>query len=407
MRPAFVRGDQNGRRQDADPRHEEGLGPGHALREGEHYPQHGAVAVVARQLRPVEGGELHIAHYRDIALGRLLRGDDHDAVGVLFDRHVHRRSLDRPRARRSLLARSERPRREGCGRAIGVHGHDVLPDRHRRQPRQRHGDVDDKHDDDDHVDRPRQVPAWVLGLLRHVRDRLDARVGDCSDRKAVQEVAPSRSDSPLDLLDEDLRLEQEHEGEGHDDQLSGEVHQRQYDVDARRLFDADHVDRHQQDGRDNAPDGIEGVLPEDRPEHRKVLGNEQGRDGDGRRVDEHLPPSDPEARELVEGPAHEARRATRLWQRGCRLGVGPCRHHEQEASQDEDERCGSQRRSGDDTQRVVDRGADVAVPRAEERRHAKYLIELLALPMLASSHCPLLVHHGTGGLGAIETLSAQ
>ena len=50
-------------------------------------------------------------------------------------------------------------------------------------------------------------------LLRHVRDRLDPRVGDHPDRDPEQEVAPRRRGAEVHLVDEQLRVEDEEQAD--------------------------------------------------------------------------------------------------------------------------------------------------------------------------------------------------
>ena len=100
-------------------------------------------------------------------------------------------------------------------------------------------------------------------------------------------------------------------------------------------------------------------------EHREVRRHGVGRDRDRDRVVEHLRPGGEERDGLVEGAARERRRAAGLREaRGC-LGVGRSREREDHARDRERDRRhppGVERR---DAERVVDRGADVAVGRRE------------------------------------------
>ena len=54
---------------------------------------------------------------------------------------------------------------------------------------------------------------------------LDARVGHGADRQAAQEVLPGRRDAPLDLVDEQPRLQQQDQSDEHDQHLRHQVEQ--------------------------------------------------------------------------------------------------------------------------------------------------------------------------------------
>ena len=70
--------------------------------------------------------------------------------------------------------------------AVGVPRHRQRGERDRRQR-----EVDREHREPHAVDRRRDRRRLVLGLLGHVRDRLDARVGEHADRDREDEVAPT------------------------------------------------------------------------------------------------------------------------------------------------------------------------------------------------------------------------
>ena len=112
------------------------------------------------------------------------------------------------------------------------------------------------------------------------------------------------------------------------------------------------------------------------PEDREVVRDEERRDGDRDDVVEHLRPRRPERDELVEGVPREARRAAGLGVADGALGVGRRRAREDEARDQEDERRQPEREDGGDAERVVDRGADVAVRGREERRRPEDALEL-------------------------------
>ena len=270
----------------------------------------------------------------------------------------------------------------------GVHDDLVVADVHRRERRQRHADVDHEHRDDHEVDGARHVLARARRLLGHVGHRLDAGVGDGADGETVEKAFPGRCDPPLDLVEQDLRLEEQHQRDDHDQHLGAEIEHGEDDVEARRLFDADDVDHDEDGDGDRSADDVVGRVLEDRPEDREILRNEQRRDGDGRRVDEHLAPTDAEADELVEGASREARRASGLRHGRRRLGIRPGGGDEEEAGEDEDERRQAQRGGGDDAEGVVDGRADVAVRGAEQGRDPEHLVQRLSFSAFAACHAP-------------------
>ena len=63
--------------------------------------------------------------------------------------------------------------------------------------RRRQREVDREHGEPHAVDRRRDRVRLVLGLLGHVRDRLDPRVGEHADRDREDEVAPRRRHAEL------------------------------------------------------------------------------------------------------------------------------------------------------------------------------------------------------------------
>ena len=113
----------------------------------------------------------------------------------------------------------------------------------------------------------------------------------------------------------------------------------------------------QQDDDQRAHDHVPRVLLERIPEDREVVGDEERRDGDRDDVVEHLGPAGPEADDLVEGVAGEARRAPGLGVAHRALGVGRGRRGEDQAGDDEDQRREPERERRRDAERVVDRGA--------------------------------------------------
>ena len=91
-------------------------------------------------------------------------------------------------------------------------------------------------------------------------------------------------------------------------------------------------------------------------------------------VEEERPARD-EAGEVVERPPHEGRRAARLRKGRRALGVGQRHHEEQKPGQQQHERCQPERLRGDDPERDVQRGGDLAVGHGEERGSVEDTLE--------------------------------
>ena len=117
---------------------------------------------------------------------------------------------------------------------------------------------------------------------------------------------------------------------------------------------------------DRAADDVAGAVPEPGPEDGQVVGHEEGRDRDRDRVVEHLAPGGDEADQLVEGVAGEAGGAAGLRVHHGRLGVGGGGGGEDQPGDDEGDRGQAEGEGGGDAERVVDRGADVAVGGGEQ-----------------------------------------
>ena len=143
------------------------------------------------------------------------------------------------------------------------------------------------------------ISLYALGTLRAGRAssarlrRSPPRCRRASPRDGEGEVAPRRRDAPVDVAPEDVRAEDEHEADDDQERLRGEVDDRQEDVEAGGLLDADDVDGDEQDDDDCAADDVPRVLAQRLPEDGEVVRDEEGRDGDGGDVDEHLRPGAP------------------------------------------------------------------------------------------------------------------
>ena len=190
----------------------------------------------------------------------------------------------------------------------------------------------------------------------------------------------------MDVAAQRARAEDENEADHDQQHLRGEVHDGQEDVDARRLLDADDVERDEQDDHDRAADDVPGVVAQGLPEDRQVMRDEERRDSDRRDVSQNLSPGSLEADELVEPVPREARGPARLGIADRALGVGGGRRREDEAGDDEDDRRQAEREDRGDAERVIDRRTDVAVGGGEERGRSENALQGLAPPPSGSRH---------------------
>ena len=241
-----------------------------------------------------------------------------------------------------------------------------MDDRHRRQRDDRDQQVEAEHRGDDEAGGFGDRFGRFLGLLGHVRDRLDAGVGDHRDRDPEGEFAPTRRYAEVDVVDQDVRAEHEDDADPDQHDLGGEVGDREDEVEFRGLLGAADVERGEADDQRRAADHVAGAVPERGPEDGQVVGHEEGRDRDRDRVVEHLPPGRDEADELVEGVAGEARGAAGLGEHHGRLGVAGGGGGEDQPGDDEGDRRQAEREGGGDAEGVVDRRADVAVGGGEQ-----------------------------------------
>jgi hypothetical protein len=257
-----------------------------------------------------------------------------------------------------------------------------LLDRQRRERDGRECEEDREHRDRRHQVGARDVADRVARLLGEIRGGLDPGVRDHPDRDREEEVSPGGRRAPLDVLDEDLGAEHEHEADQDEEELRREVDDRERHVQRRGLADPDDVqpDEHEDDG--GAGDDVPRVRSKGLPEDREVVRHEERRDRDRDHVVQHLGPGSPEADRLVERVPREARRPAGLREADRALGVGHRGGGEDQAGDHEDERGEAEREDGRDAERVVDRRADVAVDGREERGRSEDPLEAL-LPSAA------------------------
>ena len=105
-------------------------------------------------------------------------------------------------------------------------------------------------------------------------------------------------------------------------------------------------------------------------ERAQVVRHEERRDRDREDVVEAQRPAGEERDDVVEGVARERGGAAGFREHRGALGVGFGREHEQPAGEQEHQRREPERVRGDEPERVVDRGADVAVGGREQPGHA-------------------------------------
>ena len=129
----------------------------------------------------------------------------------------------------------------------------------------------------------------------------------------------------------------------------------------------------------DAADDVPRVRPQRLPEDREVVRDEERRDRDRDDVVQHLRPAGAERDELVERVPREARRAAGLGVANRPLRVGRGGRGEDQPRDDEDERRQPERVDGGDAERVVDRRADVAVGRREQRGRPEHPLESVSL----------------------------
>ena len=245
----------------------------------------------------------------------------------------------------------------------------MLRDRQRDERDDRDPGEDAEHRDQHEVDRLRHVVARVARLLGHVRDRLDAGVGDHRDRQREDQLLVAGRRAQVDLVDEHRRVEDQDRAEHDQQHLGDQVGDRQEDVQPGRLAQPADVQRREQGDDDDAADDVAGVVPQRREERAQVVGHEERADRDRDDVVERQRPAGEERRDLVERVPRERGRAAGLGEHRGALRVRLGRQREQAAREDEHQRREPERVRGDQPERVVDRRADVPVGGREQAGH--------------------------------------
>ena len=107
----------------------------------------------------------------------------------------------------------------------------------------------------------------------------------------------------------------------------------------------------------------------------QVVRHEERRDGDREDVVQRQRPAGEERDDVIEGMAGERGRPARFGEHRRALGIGFRGQREQAAGEDEHQRRQPERMGGDEAERVVDRGADVAVGGGEQAGDAHRLAQ--------------------------------
>ena len=174
-------------------------------------------------------------------------------------------------------------------------------------------------------------------------------------------------------MQQHMRGEHQRYADDHQQQLRREVGDREHDVQARRLSDADDVDNRQEDHHADPEHHVAGPVLERRGvEPAQVVGHEERGDRDRDRVVEHLRPCREERPELVEGVPRKARGTASLGEHRRRLGIRSGGEVEDPPCDQKYDRRQTERIRRDQPERVVDRGADVPVCGREQRACSKH-----------------------------------
>ena len=172
----------------------------------------------------------------------------------------------------------------------------------------------------------------------------------------------------MHLVDQQRRVQDERDAEADQHDLRAEVHDRQDEVELGRLAEPANVQPSQHGDHDQAPEDVVRVVLEraQAGERAQVVRDEERRDRDREDVVEAQRPAGEERDDVVEGVARERRGPARFGEHRGALGVGFCGQREQPPGEQENQRRKPQRVRGNEPQRVVDRGADVAVGGREQ-----------------------------------------
>ena len=251
------------------------------------------------------------------------------------------------------------------------------------------GDCDvDRHDRADRdEERAREVDARPPRLLREVRDRLEAGVGEHREGHCEEERVPGRRGTERGSMRERVRREEEDEAGNDEEQLHEQVECRDDEADGveRRTPEEPYRrDEHDRADRDHDIPGValERVDPESGAE---VVRHEERGERDHDQVVEEERPAGHEPGQVVERDADEGRGAARLSDRRRPFGVRHRHDEEQHADDREDDRREPERMQRDDAEREVERGRHLAVRDGGERRRVQHALQ----PRQLAGHRPV------------------
>src|SRR5581483_10138127 len=249
------------------------------------------------------------------------------------------------------------------------------------------GDEDDEADAGEEA--ARQIAARLPRLLREVRDRLEARVGEERERHREGKGVPRRLRAEVEAAAERARREEEGEAEHDEEELRDEVEQRHREAERVELRPRDEARDRDQADRDTADDHVPRVARDrvDAEREPEVVGEEQRGEGYHDQVVEEERPAGEEAREVVERHAHERRGAARLPDHRRPLRVRGRDDEEEQPDDREDDGRQAERVERDDPEREIERGGDLAVRDGRERRRVEHPLQ----PRQLARHRPASV----------------
>jgi len=253
-------------------------------------------------------------------------------------------------------------------------------------------DGDRRVEDDDEADRAEEAAGEVAtrapNLLGEVGDRLEAGVGKHRQRQRERDRVPARVAAERRALGQRVRRKEQCKPEDDEQHLRGEIDERDHEREPEDAL----VAKQPEDGdaRDHAAPGDDVPRLVHGREHRRgrVVRNIQGGQRDHDQVVQEKSPARHEAPKVVEGDPDEGGGATGL-PNCCRpLRVGKRDDQEEGAGQEQDGRREPERVEGDDPEREVDRGGDLAVGDREQCRRVENALQSWELARHRRSLCP-------------------
>ena len=233
------------------------------------------------------------------------------------------------------------------------------------------GDCDvDRHDRADRdEERAREVDARPPRLLREVRDRLEAGVGEHREGHCEEERVPGRCGTQRGSVRERVRREEEDEAGDDEEDLYEQVERRDDEADGVERRAPEEPHRGDQHDRADGDDDVPGVALErvDSESGAEVVRHEERRERDHDQVVEEEHPAGEEAGEVVERDADERRRPARLANERRPFRVRQRDDQEQDPGDAQHDGREAERMESDHAEREVDRRGDLAVGDREQR----------------------------------------